>query len=82
MADYARQHHLDKKRFYNWKWILANRGLLEADIEAVAFAQVKLDQSHHSQDGVIVQFPNGCRLMLGELSAAQLLTIVQTLAQS
>ena len=82
MADYARQHQLDKKRFYNWKWLLANRGLLAADVSSVTFTQVKLEKASHSPDGVILQFPNGCRMLFGELSTSLLQTVIQTLVQN
>lgn len=82
MADYARQHELDMKRFYNWKWLLAKRELLDVEVESVSFARVEIKSRNSANAGMTVHFPNGCQLALGEPAPARLEAVIHALVKA
>ena len=79
MSEYARKHNLDKKRFYNWKWLLAKQKLLDADIGKMSFAKVQLNTRHTAGSNFHVNFPNGCQLVLGDITDSHLKRVIDAL---
>lgn len=61
LAAYAAEHDLDVKRFYNWKWLLAKRGVVAgATVTEARFTQVHIADG--AAGGWRLRFPNGCVL--------------------
>ena len=82
MSAYARKHNLDKKRFYNWKWLLAKQKLLDADIGETSFVKVQLSARPTEENNFHINFPNGYQLVLGDISEGDLKRVIDVLVNS
>ena len=82
MSAYAAEHSLDLKRFYNWKWTLAKRGVIGDS--AVSHAQFTEVRFHEVNIGSAwrVRFPNGCVLESDQANESLLSCVVAELSRA
>ena len=79
MTAYAAEHDLDLKRFYNWKSLLAKRGVLKTRTVEARFTEVRVDTAF-AGTGWRLRFPNGCVLESDQANASLLNGVLSRLS--